>query len=151
MLRYLFNWGDTLTIVLTHDAPFWINLKFPSSTAFVLVSIAVHFSTHCDLHNVSLFVYPSSQLSSIIMSNKSAIGLFSRLPDMVVCFILSKLPIKHVMWHALLFLIDGDFSTPKFPNSPYFPHASFQMMRRRRRLGSSVSDWIRSQMQYWRI
>ena len=67
--------------------------------------ISLYFSTHCDLHKVSLFVYPSSQLSSIIMSNESATCLFSRLRDMVVCYILSKQAIKcSVLSHRWRFL-----------------------------------------------
>ena len=94
-----------LTVVFTHGAPFWINLTFPSSSAFVVVAIAFHFSIHCDLHKVSLFVYPSSQLSSISLSNEIAAGLFSRLRDMVVCYILSKQAIKcSVLSHRWRFL-----------------------------------------------
>ena len=86
------------------------------------LGIAFYFSTCCDLHKLSLFIYPSSQLSSIIMINESETGLFLRLLDMVVCYIfLNRLS------NALLFLTDGDFSTPKFPNSPSFPLAVFSI------------------------
>ena len=71
-------------------------------SASVIIAISFHFSTRCDLHKVSLFIYPSSQLSSIIMSNESVAGLFLRLRDMVVCYILSKLPIKQAIKFSVL-------------------------------------------------
>ena len=86
------------------------------------LEISFYFSIRCNLHkgyhylfSLILNCFPSSWVMKLQQINSSGF------PNMLLCYIfLNRIS------NALLFLTDGDFSTPKFPNSASFLSISFQ-------------------------